>query len=309
MTRRTHGRGGSRRAQAAPALDDAWLRDLAARGRDPEAWARLSEDELMLIAYQQCLFFGATRERDVAEAIGTLYRTLLERVAPAERNELLDRVTQAVATGATNILALLPFLQHETSVAILSRAAQSFATLMPLTGGDEMTGPRTLAGMLEHADSPAVQAGLVTGLLQLGDRRVLAPLQGAWHQLEPEARALVLQLETPFAYASLVEWLVAWLEDADAQSRPDIAGLLVRLPGMGRGRVLDVTRKFPENAADERPEIAVTGEWSVREFAARLEPRLRSLAAREAAPHLIPAVLSAWGLVPVTAAPEGGATS
>jgi hypothetical protein len=296
-------------------MNDAWLRDLAARGRDPEAWERLSEDELMLIAYQQCLFFGATRDGDVAEAIGTLYRTLLERVPEEERNELLDRVTEAVTGGATNILALLPFLQHETSVAILSRAAQSFATLMPLTNGDEMTGPRTLVSMLEHADSPAVQAGLVTGLLQLGDRRVLEHLQGAWHKLEPEARVLITRLDTPFAYAGLIEWLVAWLEDADEDSREGIAALLARLPALGRGRVLDVMRKFPENARDDRPEIEVTGEWSAAEFAQRLQARLRSLAKREEVSRHMPAVLAAWGVTVTTdapaapAAPEGGNAS
>ena len=315
MSPRPRGRGGAhrdsgsarsgRRTAAEPALDDAWLRDLAARGRDPEAWERLSEDELMLIAYQQCLFFGATRDEDVAEAIGTLYRVLNARVPVEERNELLDRVTEAVAGGASNVLALLPFLQHEASSTIVGRAAQSFATLMPLTAGDEMTGPRTIASMLEHADSPVVQAGLVTGLLLLGDRRVLVHLEGVWAKLEPEARAEVAGLQTPFAYASLVEWLIASLEGADDASREEIAGLLVRLAGEGRARVLEVTRKFPENARDDRPEIEVIGEWSAPEFVKRHADRLRAIAAREVTPQYLPAILRAWGVEEPSAGTEG----
>lgn len=290
--RHTAGRGGRGARAEAPAADR--IRQLVALGETPGAWDSLDADALLLIAFQLALYYGLAPESDVGESLEGAYVRLVERVTPAERLELLDRVTEAVRGSATSVAALLPFLRHEREPQVVQAAATAFASLLPLTDGDPMTGPRTVRAMLEHADEEPVRAGLLAGLLALGDRRVLPLLRGSWRRLDAEGRAALAAASLPFATACLAEFWLDWIEDADAATAEPAEHALERLAGTAGGRVLDLQRKFPENAPGDEPEIAVIGEWSVPEFGRRLAPRLDDLALRLGDPARLVRVRSAW---------------
>lgn len=229
-------------------------------------------------------------------------RRLVERVGEAERLELLERVSAAVEAGGASVLALLPFLQHEPSPAGVAPAALAFATLMPLTGGDEMTGPRTLVRMAEDAEAEGTCVGLLGGLLQLGDARVSPLVRPVWRQLTSAARVRLAQLRAPsqVVFASVVEFWLEALEDADEATFTAVASALQRLPAEAEPRrVLDVVRKFPAHAADDRDEIVILADRSIAEQGSRMAARLRDLASRENAPKRLPEVMRAWGIPPV----------
>ena len=282
-----------RRAERAPSGD--YLRQLAEFGRDPEAWKRLEEDELLLVAFQQALYLGSG-ESEAGSGLAGLYAELVARVTREDRMELLDRVSEAVEAGSTTVLALMPFLQHEPDASIVQSAALAFAAHMPLAAGDPMTGPRTIAALVPHADDDAVRVGLISGLLALGDRRVLPVLRGLWRHLGPEAREALTRQSLPFACASTVEFLLDWLEDADEEGFGIAAAMLARLPADGNGRVLDLRRRFPANVDGDEIGIEVVGEWTAADFGARIAPRLADLERRENEPRVLPAVRAAWSV-------------
>ena len=62
--------------------------------------------------------------------------------------------------------------------------------------------------------------------------------------------------------------------------------------------MLDVRRKFPANAPDDRDEIEIVDDRSIAQFGESIAPRLRSLAARTGAPVLPAGVLAVWGVAP-----------
>ncbi len=265
-------------------------------GQDPTRWESLDADALKLIAFQQALYYGANHDPEAGSSLGTLYAYLVARVTVEERLELLERIGEAVQGGATSVLAMLPFLQRETDPQVAQMAAVSFASLMPLTDNDRLTGPRTLRSLFEHCDEEAVRVGLLAGLLALGDRAVEPILAGAWGALSPEGQIALARAPQPFVSALLVEFLVTVLGESPADVAPEVVARLVALASEGQGRVLDLERKFPENAPDDTPEIALLGEWSVAEYGGRIADRITSAAAVEGRAWDVAGVRAAWGL-------------
>ncbi len=291
------GRGGRGAPDEAPSAD--YVRPLVERGAQPGAWDALDTDELLLVVFQLALYYGATREPEAGTSLATAYERLAVAAPAGERMELLERLAEAVRAGSTSVVALLPFVQREPDSTVVQAAATSFASLLPLTGDDPMTGPRTVRALIEHAEDEPVRVGLIAGLLALGDRRVLPLLRGAWRALTPEGRESLTRTGLPFATASVAEFWLDWLEDADPAESHLVADALARLPGQSGGRVLDLERRFPENAPGDAPEIAVIGEWTTRAYAERMAPRLADLERRGLAPAALAEVRSAWG-VPTT---------
>jgi len=295
-------RGRKPERDAAPgATNGAWLRELVELGRDPARWAALDEDALLLIAFQQCLYYAHTQDAEAGAALADLYAELVRRVGETERIELLDRVVEAVEQGGTSVIALLPFLQHEPAPAAVAVAAVSLASLMPLAGGDELTGPRTLLRMAEHADDEGTRVGIASGLLQLGDRRTLPQARATWQLLSGEGRRRLVATRSASRplFASTIEFWLDALEDADPATFAAVADLFARLPAEAEPkRVLDVERKFPANAPDGRDEITIVHDWSLADYAQELAPRLHDLARRENEPRRLHELIAGWGLAP-----------
>ncbi len=275
-----------------------YLQHLVEIGRDPARWEALDPDALLLIAFQQALYYGANHDADAGASLGAMYGYLVGRVTVEERLELLERVGEAVHGGATSVLAMLPFLQRESDPHVAQMAAVSFASLMPLTDDDPMTGPRTLRTLFNHSEDEAVRIGLLAGLLALGDRRVAPLLPSAWASLSPEGQVTLTQAPQPFVSALWVEFLVDALVAAPGAS-PAAAAVVARLkllPNEGEARVLDLERKFPETAPDERPEIALLGEWSVEDYGARIADRVRHAAAESERAWDVEELFRVWGI-------------
>ena len=282
-------------SQSDPGMGDGALRELATIAADPERWPSLDEDTLLLLVFQQAFYYAHTQDPEAAAALALLYPHVVSRVPESERLELQDRVTMSVEEGHVPVSALLPFLQHESSPVAVALAAVSFATLMPLEDGDEMTGPRTLVRMAAHADDDGARIGLLSGLLQLGDRRVLPLLASVWDVLEPESRVAMAALPSPskLAFASSVEFWLGALEAGE----PAAADALVRIAREAEPpRVLDVRRKFPAHAADDRDEISVLDDVSIEGYGARMAPRLAALGAEHVLAGRLADVRAAWGI-------------
>lgn len=271
------------------AADARWLEELAALAADPACWDALDEDTLLMLVFQQCLLFAETRAPEAAEALAGLYPKLVERGGAEARFELLLRVGESVERGDSSVLALLPFLQHETDADAVARAGLAFATLAPVAGDDELSGPRMLARMAEHADDEGTAAGLLAAVLQLGDRRLLPLLAEGRRHLAPGALAALasVRADSPMVFAAVVEFWLSALEDGAAAAD----GALARLAEQADPPcVLDVRRHLPANATGDREPIEILADEPLAVFASRIAPRLRACGAGATA------ALAAWGI-------------
>lgn len=261
----------------------AYLAELAEIAGDPERRATLDGDALLLVTFQQCLYYGHTQDPAIAAALAALYPELVAKTAGAERVELLDRVAAAVEEGGSPVLALLPFLLHEPEPEAVAVAAETFASLVPLEDGDELTGPRELLALLEHAEEEGTRVGLAAALLRFGDRRLRPLVDEAWRRLDAPARVRLAGLRGAgnVLFAATVEFWLDALEDATPEVFAATTGLLGRMPREADPpRVLDVRRKFPANAPDDRDEITILGDVPVANYAAVVGPRTQALVNR-----------------------------
>jgi hypothetical protein len=236
-----------------------------------------------------------------------LYEHAVGRISTEDRLELLRAATDLVERRQLSLNALLPFIITDPEHVVVSSAALNFAVLMPLQGGDPLTGPKYLLDGLASTGDSTVQVGVLSALLLLGDRRVVKLLDHCWDGLDYGSKEALTHARSGNLFAAVVEFYLDWLDSLDDQTDGRefgaVTAALTRLPSStAQGIVVDVKRTFPANSVGDQPEIEVLSEWTVAEFGRRIEPRLRAVHAREREPRITPHVFRAWGL-PVPAKP------
>jgi hypothetical protein len=271
-----------------------YLQPLVTALGDPATLAGVRNEELEAVAFQLALYFGVRRDPETASALGGIYERMQDERTPDERLAFVGEVTAAVSGGATSVLALLPVLQRERDAGVARAAAEVFASELPADGGDPLAGPRALRALLDHAEPDGVRAGLVGALLELGDHRLAPVLDGAWRLLTPAAAEALLALPRHWASRLEVDWLLAWMEDAEPVTFGRIAASLARLAVEGGGEVREMERELPRPA--DGHVITIRRTWSTRELGQALAPRWRDLARRAGAEGAFASVFEAWGV-------------
>jgi hypothetical protein len=290
-----------------PSLDQ--LDALLAR---PGDWPTLEPDFLRHLLFYECLSYGVDPDDDEVPRVTALARLAVGRLNPAVRREVVLQVARAVerlhreheirdGAGYTN--GLLPFLVEEPDPSVVAAAACEMAILLPLEKGDPMSGPKYVASFIAELDRDDARAGIVAGLLSLGDKRVDSLVARAWRRLGDEGRqSLALLIQAVHGlHVGTVKFLLDWLEDEAAN--PATASFGIVAATMARAGlhaadhgVADVVRAFPVVAAPEGKPFRVVRTWSREELQPILRRRLERLASADRPSELIASVLRCWGI-------------
>jgi hypothetical protein len=268
----------------------------------PEEWSQLTASNLKALAEFGCLRYGRSRSQDDMEKIAELYELIAGQLSVGDRQQLVAGVTNAVEQGLGSADALLPFILLDPDVGPVSSAALNFAVLRPVEHGDPLTGPKYLLGeVVGGSTSEVTRAGVLMGLLLLGDRRVTHLLDRCWLTLSPEGRKQLAHARSGWTYESTVEFLLDWMEDSEARGDEAEFGLVAAAISNARvaaqhPSVLDVERFFPANGVEGAPPVRVLREQSFEEFGARIAPRLIPLYMRESNPTILDQVMDVWGI-------------
>lgn len=293
--------------EGTPSLDE--LDALLAR---PADWPALGPDLLRHLLFYECLSYGVDPDDDEVPRVTALAKLAVERLDPAVRREVALQVARAVerlhreheirdGAGYTN--GLLPFLVEDPDPSVAAAAACEMAILLPLEEGDPMSGPKYVASFLDEIDRDESRAGIVAGLLSLGDKRVDALLARAWRRLGDEGRqSLALLIQGVHGLpVGTVKFLLDWLEDEAANPETPSFGIVAAtmaragLHAAEHG-VADVVRAFPVIAAPEGKPFRVVRTWSRDELQPILRRRLQRLASADKPSELVGSVLRCWGI-------------
>jgi hypothetical protein len=103
------------------------------------------------------------------------------------------------------------------------------------------------------------------------------------------------------AYASLVEFLLTWIEDAEVRGEDAefgaVAAAIANVSRTARyANVVDVERMFPANAEGGGPPLTKLAEWSFSDYGQLIAARLQALYLRESEPKVLGNVMDAWGI-------------
>jgi len=211
------------------------------------------------------------------------------------RIELVASISQvAEENQGTDWQILIPPIAFDIEHRVVSTAALDLAVLMPLDEGDELTGPMFLFKMAEeiglnHPRSVAI----LSGLLLLGDVRVLPILQIAWNELNSEHRNMLAGSWSGLTARATILMILNWLEtEKDENVYGALAGTLARMAKeANEGKILDIIRTFP---AYEGTPIQCIGVQDVKTFGMGIKPRLEALANSETGDRIMPLVIQAW---------------
>jgi hypothetical protein len=176
-----------RSGEGTPSLDE--LDALLAR---PDDWPALGSDLLRHLLFYACLSYGIDPDDGEVPRVTALARLAAERLTPAVRLQAVLQVARAVerlhreheireGAGYTN--GLLPFLVEDPDPSVVAAAACEMAILLPHEEGDPMSGPKYVASFLAELERDDARAGIVAGLLSLGDTRVDPFVARAWRRL------------------------------------------------------------------------------------------------------------------------------
>ncbi len=272
--------------------------DLLTALQDPDSWESLPARQLGAVAFVRLTAYGRSCDASEMPQIQRLYSLLLRRLDVAERLRLEQTICQFIEEGKTTTLALLPFVLGDTDRGVVSTATIDVAMLMRRTDGDPLTGPKFFAQQLDDDESPAFRTvGVLSGLILLGDGRLLPLVLGRWrHFKSAEERRQLAAASSGTVSTLLIEFLLDWLEDTtDESDIGAITGALCRMPSIARGGcVVQERRCFPIFDAGDQPPVRVVGTWSFGEYAELIRPRLEPLMARESEPKIIHKILEAW---------------
>jgi hypothetical protein len=297
-----------RTGDSTPSLDQ-----LDALLAQPAAWSELEPELLRHLLFYKCLSYGINPDDEDVPRVTALARIAVDRLHPAVRRQVVLQVARAVerlhrehevdeGAGYTN--GLLPFLVEDHDPSVVAAAACEMAILLPLEDADPMSGPKYVASFMAEIDRDDARAGIVAGLLSLGDKRVDPLVAGAWRRLGDEGRqSLALLIQGVHGlHVGTVKFLLAWLEheaaDPGTPSFGVVAATMARagLHAAEHG-IVEVVRAFPVIAAPEGEPFRVVRKWSRQEFLPVVQRRLAPLASGDHPPELIVSVLDCWGLL------------
>lgn len=274
---------------------------------NPERWDDLPAERLALLVAWGALRLGYGGDDAQIPPLARLYQTFARRIAVDRRRQVLLDVSLLLESDGAQIRALAPFIFNDPDQFVISSAALNLATISPLYEGDPLTGPkRCLQIVAEHSDGTDVTTvGVLTGLLALGDRRIVPLLDGIWSSLSRDSQLALTTAPCDWVCASMVEFWLRWLEDVEENGFGFPAQAVMRAAVQSEGNeVLDVRRRFPapfnlsEVEIQREAPVRYMHTWSTHEFGRIIEPRLRRLYLREIYSPVFPAVMEAWGLDP-----------
>jgi hypothetical protein len=272
---------------------------LLALADQPQSWPTLDPETLGGLVRLLCLCFGIAPAPEQLGRLGPLYEVFLARASRDDRLRTERAVAGEVLQGAS-AGALFPIMNLDTDLAVISTAALDFAVLaQPEEALGEFTGPRLL---LAHAGPGSGvpernRAGILMGLVLLGDRRLLPLLDGCWDWLGTEGQTCLTRCTSGFVTAGLVEFLLRWLEQTDQEGIfGGILGTLCRMPSIAAGGVVtDIERVFPvTRAAGAEEPIRLLRTWTFPAYYEEIRPRIERIAERESEPKLAPQLADYW---------------
>lgn len=285
-------------------LEIVWL-------EDPSERVAALQPHVEDIILCEIMRFGAMNRSDMVQPLQELYRIRCMALPPDRRRAIylyIKGLVENVDWVSTS--AFMPFIAEEDAIGIVSSATIDFVSLSPLQDGDPMTSPNVIISLIGQGIIRNAGAAF-GGLLCLGDSRVnhlLLPLRDS---LDRNQVSAAVNCNTGIVSAATVEFYLDWLEgiEGDPNNPDDLFGTVAAgLGGIRRYSKDDFVQKGhrPIPSRGVPPEV-----WQkaialvpVDEYVKSIAPRLYALERCEPPPRVMPHVLAAWGLEPVTPAPE-----
>jgi hypothetical protein len=258
-------------------------------------------DDLLLC---EVVRYGIFNKTEMIGPLAKLYQTLKTKMSEQRRYAVYRHVFDFVENSPVSVNAFLPFIVHEDAGFIAATAVIDYVSLGPLTNDDPMSRVKDIVGMIEN-NTLKNEAAAFGALLHIGDKRVCDLLVPLRDSLDPPAVKIAVNSGTGFIHSATVEFYLDWLEGLEGTYEDGTFGIVASgLALLKKKSHLDQIatghRLFPVSGLK-------SGEWKrslkpmpLSDYVPRISSRLYALERAEPPPRVMPHVLNAWGLKPLT---------
>ena len=248
--------------------------------------------------------YGVMNEEAMVPPLQELYRKYALQLPTERRTTIFNHIKGLVETvDWVSVNALLPFIVEELVASIVSTAVIDLVSLAPMRNGDPMNVPMTVVDLIRAGAITNVGAAF-GGLLCLGDSRVcrlLVPLRDTLNKAQVQ---VAIHCQTDFMHASTADFYLDWLEGLD----DDQEGLFaIVAAGLGRiprhspsNQVVVGPRPIPSRGVPLKVWREMKKAVPLSEYAKTVASRLYAIERAEAPPKVMPHVIAAWGLKPLS---------
>jgi hypothetical protein len=271
---------------------------------DPEArFAALKTlDEFLLC---ETVRYGVFNRQEMIGPLANLYRGPVMQMSEEQRYAIYRHVAGFVQhTSIVSTNAFLPFIAEDDDKTIVSTAVIDYVSLGPLTNGDPMSRVNDIIGMIE-SDMLENEGAAFGALLHIGDKRVCDLLIPLRDSLDGEVLRNAIGCSTGFIHSATVDFYLNWLEGMEGTDQDGkfghVASGLGLLPKKNQfDQVSTGFRPFPTRGATPAQWRALQKRIPLAQYIKRIAPRMYALERTEPPPRIMPHVITAWGLEPLT---------
>jgi hypothetical protein len=265
----------------------------------PDRFGTLNDLDLERLTFAAICLYGATEDPTVAAQAAPVFALYHSRAPIARRKAMYQALLDRANAGDVSYALIELFLFVEDDPMLLARAALDYACTKELQQDDPLTGPRTVLNLFRLRRGDPTRAGLLAGLLLLGDRRVTRLLWEARNELEVGELHRVSFTRSGTLYAASLSFWLSFLEELTGDAADSrfgaAASALHRAPTEAPDReVIDIRRDFPLQYS-ARP-IELLKAWTLEEYAAIIPTveKAKTRKRRSAAKVLAPADQDSW---------------
>jgi hypothetical protein len=267
-------------------------------GNDPAACRELQDEQLGALLAMKAISYGLDPESNQGPVLAELYALYAERTSPIERRAVLGEVTEFVEENeGDGFKSLWVFLALDPDDELRAEAALNLASLVPADEGEPFCGPEMVLNYIaEQAAKGKDVTSIFSGILHLGDARLLPMLEATWDKLPNLVQMRVPNGSPIFCSHAMIQFYLRQLERGCEEGvfGSVCAGLVNLIKNASRieSGVVDVERVFPAYADDDP--IQVVEKWTLSEYLEVVRPRLEKLMAAESEPKVLPKVIRVW---------------
>jgi hypothetical protein len=273
---------------------------------DDDAEARFSAlktlDELLLC---EVIRYGVLNQEEMIGPLAGFYRGPVMQMPEEQRFAIYRHVAGFVEhSSIVSTNAFLPFIAEDDEGRIVSTAVIDYVSLGPLTNGDPMSRVKEIIGMIE-SNMLENEGAAFGALLHICDGRVCDLLIPLRDSLDRIAVRNAVKCSTGFMHSAVVEFYLDWLEGMDGTDQDGIFGSVASGLGLlGKKSQSDQVytgyRPFPTRGATPEQWKTLQKPIALANYVKRIANRMYALERSEPPPRIMPHVLTAWGLQPLT---------
>ncbi len=139
----------------------------------PEAWQKLSKNELQVMTFKTCMLYGETRNRKIITTLFNMYELLAKSTSVEERLKMLTALSSFIRKNNSKaIMAFFPFIQVEEEGEIIRTATQFFVNLSVLSNKEFYSGTDILLELIKDSPNDRNSAYILLGLTDLDNEKV-----------------------------------------------------------------------------------------------------------------------------------------